>query len=273
MIFDIASSFFSALLDFLNTQITDFAAFAISFMNKYVLSFFSVNVINQFLDFSTWVNILVFAVSFIVVAVDIAEEKVSGKPVYFAVAFTNIAKAFAFALLARWIAVWSMEIANTITTYFGLTLNPDSFALSVQNILKSMLTPGIEITATLNLLFMLVVIIAILVFCVNSLKRFGEMFIHIFTSVLYIPDIMRGDTTKMGEWLRQMIAIVLTYFFIYIMFFLGCGFFNADNILLCLACWITMPAISKILNKFGWSSGSQGNFGAMALQTGVLLIR
>ena len=269
----LASEFFIAFLDWLNTQIMGVAVFVINFINKYVLSFFEVKAINQFLNFSTWINVLVFCVTFIVVAVNIAEEKVSGKPVYYSVVFTNIAKAFAFSMLARWVAVWSMEIANKITTYFGLTLDPDGFALSIRNILASIISEDIEAADFLNLIFMIIVIIAVLVFCVNSLKRFGEMFIHIFTSVLYIPDIMRGDTTKMGDWLRQMTSIVLTYIFIYIMFFLGCGFFNADNVLMCLACWLTMPAVSKILNKYGWSSGSQGNFGAMAIQTGAMLIR
>lgn len=273
MIVNIAAEFFTAFMDWLNVQIMGCAVFLIDFMNKYVLSFFEINTIVQFLNFSTWVNTLVFAVCFVVVAVDIAEEKVSGKPVYFGVAFTNIAKAFSFALLARWLAVWSMEIANTITTYFGLTLSADSFATSVRNLLESIIDPSIDAADLLSFIFMFIVIMASLVFCFNSLKRFGEMFIHIFTSVLYIPDIMRGDTTKMGEWLRQMTSIVLTYVFIYIMFFLGCGFFNADNILMCLACWVTMPAVSKILNRYGWSSGSQGNFGAMAIQTGVMMIR
>lgn len=269
----LASEFFAALQDWLNSLIMGCAVFLIDFMNTYVISFFEVGAITQFLNFSTWINILVFAVCFVVVAVDIAEEKVSGKPVYFAVAFTNIAKSFAFSLLARWIAVWSMEISSKITTYFGLSLKPDSFETSVKSLISSIINPDMAAADFLNTIFVLVVTIAVVVFCVNSLKRFGEMFIHIFTSALYIPDIMRGDTTKMGEWLRQMTAIVLTYIFIYIMFFLGCGFFNADNILMCLACWITMPAVSKILNKYGWSSGSQGNFGAMAIQTGALMIR
>ena len=124
-----------------------------------------------------------------------------------------------------------------------------------------------------NIIFWLIILIATIYFAVTSLKRFGEMFVHILTSALYIPDILRGDTTKMGDWLRQMLSIVLTYMIIYILFFLGCGFFDSDNVILSLVCWLTMPSVSKILNKFGWSSGTQGNFGAIALQTGAMMIR
>lgn len=215
----------------------------------------------------------IFGISFLVVLVDIAEEKISGKPVYPAVVFTNTIKALSFAVFARWIAVWGMEISNTITSYFGISLSADSFSLHLTKSIDAFLPGGIPDTIVIHLVIMLLIIIAVVVFLVMALKRFGTMFIHIFTSVLYIPDIMRGDTTKMGEWLRQMTAIVLTYTFIYLMFFLGCGFFNSDNLLMCFACWITMPVISRILNKYGWSSGSQGNFGAMAIQTGVMMIR
>ena len=272
MIRDLGSAFLDGALDWLNSKVLGLAAFLIGVVNDHVITFFENSAINQFLNFSTWINTFVFCIALVVVIVDIAEEKVSGKSVYFAVAFTNIAKAFSFALLARWIAVWSMELSSKITSYFGISLSASTFSLHVNNIITSI--PGSDaVIVSVHLLMMLIIIIAVLVFMVMSLKRFGTMFIHIFTAALYIPDIMRGDTTKMGEWLRQMIAIVLTYVFIYLLFFLGSGFLNADNVLLCLACWITMPAVSKILNKFGWSNGSQGNFGAMAIQTGAMLIR
>ncbi len=273
MVGTIVYQYLTAFLDWLNTKIVGIAAFAINFVNDYVLSFFEIRAISLFMDFSMWLNLLVFGVCFIVVAVDIAEEKVSGKPVYYAVAFSNMAKAFIFALCARWIGIWSMEIAYKITTYFGLSLSADKFVQSTREIIETIITDDFEAADVLNFVFTAVILIAVIIFAVNALKRSGEMFIHIFTSVLYISDIMRGDTSKMGDWIRQMLSITLTYLFVYILFFLGCGFFNADNLLFCLTCWLTMPAVSKILNKYGWSSGSQGNLGAMAIQTGALMIR
>lgn len=267
-----ANGFFDYGLDWLNSKIIQFAAFLIKMINNYVLVFFENNTINQFLNFSTWINTFIFCVCSIVVLVDIAEEKASGKPIYGAVAFTNIVKAFAFAQFARWIAVWSMEISNTITSYFGVSLSADNFSLRINDFITT-LSVSTDILVLIHIVMMLIIIISVLVFMVMALKRFGTMFVHIFTSALYVPDIMRGDTTKMGEWLRQMTSIVLTYVFVYVLFFLGCSFFNSDDILLSLACWITMPFVSKILNRYGWSNGSQGNFGAMALQTGVMMIR
>lgn len=276
------TQYFLKSLDWINTILVHLAVFVINFLNNYVISFFDIKAVVLFLNFGTWINVLVFAVYLIVVIVDIAEEKMSDKPVNYGVVFTNALKAFSFALLARLIGEWSMELSNTITSIFGLQLQPDTTALSINRIITKIGTyelpipmpiPDIHIADFFNIIFWLIILIATIYFAVTSLKRFGEMFVHILTSALYIPDILRGDTTKMGDWLRQMLSIVLTYMIIYILFFLGCGFFDSDNVILSLVCWLTMPSVSKILNKFGWSSGTQGNFGAIALQTGAMMIR
>lgn len=276
------TQYFLKRLDWINTILVHLAVFVINFLNNYVISFFDIKAVVLFLNFGTWINVLVFAVYLIVVIVDIAEEKMSDKPVNYGVVFTNALKAFSFALLARLIGEWSMELSNTITSIFGLQLQPDTTALSINRIITKIGTyelpipmpvPDIHIADFFNIIFWLIILIATIYFAVTSLKRFGEMFVHILTSALYIPDILRGDTTKMGDWLRQMLSIVLTYMIIYILFFLGCGFFDSDNVILSLVCWLTMPSVSKILNKFGWSSGTQGNFGAIALQTGAMMIR
>lgn len=267
--------FFDSFLDWFNTQAIGIAAFIISFVNNYILSFFEISAVNQFMNFSTWINGIVFAVSFIVVAADIAEEKVSDKPIMYSVVFTNVGKALLFSVFARYLGQWSMELANAITSFFGINLQADKMSSSISEIILQIGTGVFEIQSAvpfLNLVFLIVLIVALVYFAVTSLRRFGEMFVHILTSALYIPDIMRGDTTKMGDWLRQMISIVLNYVIIYILFFLGCVFFDADNVLVCLSFWLTMPVVSKLLNKFGWSSGTQGQFGTMAMQTGMLAV-
>jgi len=276
----LVTQYFLKMIDWINTILVHLIAFIINILNNYVISFFNIKAIILFLNFSTWINLLVFGVYFIVVIVDIAEEKMSDNPVNFGVVFTNAIKAFSFALLARWIGEWSMELSNTITALFGIELQADTFSQSIKNILMELFfsvpsasIAGFQTTDLLSIIFLFILLIALFYFTVISLKRFGEMFVHILTSALYIPDILRGDTTKMGDWLRQMLSIVLTYMIIYILFFLGCGFFDADNVILSLVCWLTMPSVSKILNKFGWSSGTQGSFGAVALQTGAMMIR
>lgn len=260
-----------SVLDWVNEQLVHLAVLIVNFINNYVADFFELPEITAFLNFSSWINILVFSIAFIAVLVDLAEEKTSEKPIYPGIAFLNIVKALAFALLARWLAEWSMELSNLLTTGFGIELNSATIQSHIDSIWQHLV--GSQLNVSFDILMILIVIIATLVFTVSALKRFGTMFIHILSSALYIPDIMRGDTTKMGEWLRQMISIVLTYTFIYFLFFLGAAFFNKNNGLMCIACWIAMPMVSKVLNKFGWSSGSQGSFGAVAIQTGAMLIR
>ncbi len=270
---NIAGYFFNSLIDWLKKKLLALSAFAISFINNYVLSFFENEIIDAFMDFSTWINYFVFGVALLVVIVDIAEEKASDKPVYWSVVFTNVAKAFAFAGFARWLAVLAMELSNKITTYFGITIDANNFELSIDEIINAVIGSNIAIKALLNVIFLIIILFSVIFFAVSSLKRFGVMFVHIFTAALYIPDILRGDTTKMGDWFRQMASIVLTYVFIYILFFLGASFFGADHIVPCFACWLAMPAVSKILNRYGWTSGTQGNFGSIAAQVGIMAIR
>jgi len=116
----LVTQYFLKMIDWINTILVHLIAFIINILNNYVISFFNIKAIILFLNFSTWINLLVFGVYFIVVIVDIAEEKMSDNPVNFGVVFTNAIKAFSFALLARWIGEWSMELSNTITALFGI---------------------------------------------------------------------------------------------------------------------------------------------------------
>lgn len=91
-----------------------------------------------------------------------------------------------------------------------------------------------------------------------SLFSVGAMFLQALTVFLYVPDIVRGRTTSMGDWIRQTLSILVTYMFRNVLFFIG--FTSAINLdIIAMSCaWITMIGAAKLLQKFGMSSGFGG---------------
>lgn len=254
-------AFFNFFTTWINNQVVGLCTFVIDTLNKYVIGFFDNMYILQFLIFSTWLNVFIFVVALFVVLIDIVEEKTSGNPIAITDVFTNIFKAFAFAYFARWLAQGSMELIDKVLKALQFdSINFGAFDSATKNILASF---GAAAQKNLTIVFVVVLLCACVVFFINSIKRFGTMFVHILTAFLYIPDIMRGNTVKMGEWLRQMLAISLTYAFSYLLFFLGCTFYLQLEYVLAIGMWIAMALVPKTLNQFGWSSASKGSFGGV----------
>ena len=183
---NIAGYFFNSLIDWLEEKLLALSAFAISFINNYVLSFFENEIIDAFMDFSTWINYFVFGVALLVVIVDIAEEKASDKPVYWSVVFTNVAKAFAFAGFARWLAVLAMEISNKITTYFGITIDANKFELSIDEIVNAVLGSNIAIKALLNVIFLIIILFSVIFFCRELTEKIrGNVCTYFYSSIIH----------------------------------------------------------------------------------------
>lgn len=102
---------------------------------------------------------------------------------------------------------------------------------------------------------LIVIIIAVGGFCIVTMMRSCAILIQAFTAFLYVPDIVRGHTTSMGNWIRQTIAILLTFFLQYVLFFQGLvAYFNFQYII-AITLWIGMMNVSKFLDKYGMSSG------------------
>ena len=104
----------------------------------------------------------------------------------------------------------------------------------------------------------LICIIASIYFFWQSMKNSGLMFLHMMTCALYVPSIVRGDQTAMGGWIRQAASIMLTYFFQYLMFYCGLYILYQGNLITALIPFITMFGVPRLLDKFGYSSGTGG---------------
>lgn len=135
----------------------------------------------------------------------------------------------------------------------NFSADASAVAVAMPQVVGSMVLIGAAVTS-----------IACIYFLYQALKCFGAMFVQIMTAFLYIPGILRGDTTAMGSWMRQTVAIALSFFFKYLCFYLALVYLVQGNIYLTITFWTVMAASDKILDKFGWSFGTGGNLSGAA---------
>lgn len=246
------------LWGFMQTQIKntllDLCQNLLTLIAKGTSGFFTNNIISAFLSFSQWANIVVLTVSFLFMLFDLAEEHATNKDVDYTVLFGNIVKGIIFVEFNAQLAIMAMSISDIITTQLNFKITA-----SANNIFAEISQSYTSVTFTTFLL--LAILIGAVVFFVMSVMRYGAMFVHILSSSLYIGDILRGDTTSIGSWLRQMVAIAITYVMQYICFYLGLFFLAEQDIIMWAIMWAGMAAVTKILQKFGYSTGTKGFFG------------
>lgn len=226
-------------------------------------SFWDVSAINLLLDFSAWVNIVVFVVSLLFLVFDIAEQ---GGQVQWHIIMTNFFKGIIFVLFNRNIGLMIYQLAVSTTQMLQI----DFEAPEISNILELMQVT--QQSGLVIILMILVVAVAFIAFFCMSMVRNGTLFVQIFTSSFYITGIIRGDTAKAGEWLRQTIAISATYFMQYLMFYLGLNSLTGgtgSSMITTFTCWLTMFFVPKIMDRFGYASGAASVFSAAGSVAGA----
>lgn len=230
---------------------------AISWVEGAGTWFFNSTIVQKTLEFTAWLAWGVFGVAFVILLLDIGEELGGYKPgqgMEFTAIFTNFIKAIAFILMGPRLAVIAMQLAANATGQMSVdytalkTEVPNMFSLNLGGLL-----PVIPI----------IILIAVIGFFCFTLFSAGGIFVQAATAFLYVPDILRGRTTAMGDWMRQTISILITFLFRHILFIIGlAGALSGDYITMAVA-WITMFGVAKLLQKFGMSSG----FGGMVSHT------
>lgn len=245
--------------------VQDFANSVIDFVLTLVDGFWQNNLLEAFLDFSVAVNLIVLVVSILILCFDVAEEN---KPIIWKQIFANLFKGGLFTLFSRHIGMLCLTLSNLIVK--NLQIDVDRSAL--WNISTALPSGVIGV----SMIWILILLIAFVAFGVVCVMRNASMFVLMMSAALYIPDVVRGDTAKMGDWIRQVIAVSLTFVFQYIMFCIGVGGCISVDPATCLTGFAGIFVAPKLLQKFGYSSGVTGIFssaGNMAMQAGRMFIK
>lgn len=264
---------FGSLFDRFHAWLLNLIMDAISWVEKAGLMFFDSAIVQKTLDFTAWLSWGVFGVAFIIMLLDIGEELGGYKPgqgVEFTAIFTNFIKAIAFILMGPRLAVIAMQLAANATGQMSVdytalkTEAANMFSLNLGGLL-----PIIPI----------ILLIAVIGFFCFTLFSAGGIFIQAATAFLYVPDILRGRTTAMGDWMRQTVSVLITFLFRHILFIVGlAGALSGDYITMVVG-WVTMFGVAKLLQKFGMSSGFGGmvshtaQMGQSAASTMMMLVR
>lgn len=220
--------------------------------------FWNEPVIEVFLNFSMTINFIVLTFSLLFFCIEIAQQ--SGR-VNWLLVFSNFAKVTIFIFFNRYIGLASIALADILTVNLNFSMEAPK---------PSEIIAGIDgatglIAAALLLIILLVAFIA---FFLMSMLRNGTMFVQILSSSFYIPGILSGDNARLGDWMRQSVAISGTYILQYYMFYLGLTYY-ATSLLTALTFWASMFAVPKILEKFGYPSGAGGILSAAGSMAGA----
>ena len=249
--------------DFYMRLIQDFADSVIDFVLKLVDGFWQNNLLYAFLDFSVAINLIVLVVSILILCYDLAEEN---KPIIWKQILLNLFKGGLFTLFSRHIGILCLTLSNLIVQYLEIDVEP--------SVLWSVVTALPSTSLAMTLIWVLILIVSFVAFGVVCVIRNASMFVLIMSSALYIPDVVRGDTAKMGDWIRQVIAVSLTFVFQYILFCVGIGGCIQYNPVTALTGFAGIFVVPKVLQKFGYSSGVTGIFssaGNMAMQARMFI--
>lgn len=248
---------FETLVDRFHAWLLNLIMDAISWVERAGTMFFNSVIVQSTLTFTEWVAWGIFGFAFVMLLLDIGEELGGYKPgqgVEFTTIFTNFIKAIAFILMGPRLAVMGMQLAANASGELSIdytTLKnemPNMFSLNLGGLLP---------------LIPIIILIAVIGFFCLTLFSAGGIFIQAATAFLYVPDILRGRTTAMGDWMRQTISVLVTYLFRHILFIVGLGSALSGDYITMTIGWITMFGVAKLLQKYGMSSG----FGGMVSHT------
>lgn len=214
------------------------------------VAFFNDPIVQGIIAFSQWAAYAAMAVSILFMIVDYGEDLAAGKNIALSEMLMNIFKGFIFCLIAPQLGLFSLQIGRQLATSLDLS---------------AYLQANYTIMANLSVLWVIVSVVALVVFVFMSARQFGMMLIHIATYVLYVPGVVRGDSESMGAWIRQTVAIALTYLCQYVMFYFGLYFMVQGRIFGGIIGWSSMAAVKTVLNKFGMSSGFAGGSQVVSL--------
>jgi len=246
-----ASAILTAFAGTITTLLIELSNIIMGWISNNTQNYWQHPIIQTIIAFYSGFCMIALVTSVLAMFFDIAEETMASKSVDYGTVFFNFIKAFTFMITAPLICSFSIEIGNIITNAigFGSGLQFDGNAL--QDIIQ-------QVNVIMLLLVAVLLVIATIGFLMMSLVRFAHMIIHLLTAIFYIPDIVRGNTASIGDWVKQMIAIAGTFVIQYLLFAIGISVFTNSDILLAMGMWVGMFSVPKILGKYGMSSGIAG---------------
>lgn len=259
MVYEIIDAFISMITE---TFADDLQQTLSRITDSVTQDFWNNEVVNAFISFSSFCCWGVFAASLVFLIVDIAHEYASGKSVIWA----NVVKGFLYGAM---FAIFSYRIPP-----LGCQLAADMMsAFGFQGMTYDVTVTEAKLSAIMQLILLGTLNVAAIVMFFLVSARQAMVLVHLMTASFYVPEIVRGDTTKMSDWLRQLVAIIGTFFFQYIMFIGGMECICNGMVFIGISFICGAFAAPKVLERFGWQNSGRGVLGnaQSAVMTGFYM--
>lgn len=220
-------------------------------------------VVIAILDFISIVGLVVFVISLIFLVADMGKniDNINLK-----IIFINMIEAILYTFTIRWFGIMVFSSASMFIENTNFKIDLSKFDVMQNN--SAIIEPFVET----NGIAILIVLVTAIIFLVMNLRISAEMIVHIISSVLYIPFIVRGDTKKIGEWFQIAISISVTYIIQYISMYLSiyCLMLN-DNLIISLIFITASLVCGKALRNFGYQNGAGSVFGSFGRMSSSVL--
>ena len=206
------------------------------------------------------VSFTVLGLSIIFLLKDIKEQ--SGK-VDYKIVFLSLIKGFFFATSIHYLAGYIFIVAQEFVNSLNLYIDPSDVVNMETSILDIL---GItKVNVMIQLLLFIAVLVAFIAFFISTIISVSSIFILIISSFIYVPFVVRGDTSKVSEWYTSLASISITYVLRYICFYMGI-YMMIEKRFASIIVLTSVFIIPKVLQKFGHSSGT-GNALSKATST------
>ena len=255
---DLVSDIISTILEAMAEKTIEFYTSILEYQNSMLTEdFWESSIVNAFLDFATFCAFGLFVASIIFLISDIVQETACGKNVSGYNVFKGFIFGFMFASFSQSLPIYFCQkvlyILSTVTFSNDIDVSWHEMPNTTNN----------AVGIIIYVIMLIVLLIATIVFMGVFLSRQAAMLVHIMSAMFYVPEVTRGDTQKIGEWLRQLVALLATTFFQYLFFFGGSSMVLASPILTStefyagLALIFGTFSVPKVLNNFGYSVGNR----------------
>ena len=223
-------------------------------INGFSSDIWSHPLIENIIDFVASVGIVVFIYSIPFLLSDIGSQvdNLDWKTI-----FTTFVKSVIYVFTIKYFGVLVFSIGNLFIERTNFKIEPSGIMEFVER-------------SELSLIMSIIINIIAFVFLVMAYYRLACMLVHIISSVLYIPFIVRGDTQKIGEWFQIAVSLSVTYIIQFIAMYIALEQFFSNNFTMGILFVFVAFVCGYALKNFGYQTGAKNamsNLGRTAMAT------
>lgn len=243
--------------------------------------FFDNQYISTSLDYFQSLGWIIFAIASLFMVFSVAEKKSAGEFVNPTTVFGNWVRALMMVVFSRPLVVYFFVLCRNIANALVVNILEQAKKVTVPqsilgtNFLGNLFTiiiDGAKFLAALEssgIVFFIMLIISIIM-TIQLLRIFAILYVQIVGGYLSVVDLMLGDGGVFYGWMRDVIAVNVTFMLQYMMFIGGVVIINSESFNGLAACAsglvlvVGSTAVPAALKRYGFNYGGPSVGGAFA---------